>query len=261
MPGSETPSRRVILIGASNLTFAFPLVVNSLMRSLNGPFEIVAAHGHGRSFCQWSYVLHRGLPPIPDCGLWSAISDRPHVEKTWGLVTDVGNDLIYGVPVDRLFSQVSETFRRLHEYGAQLTFVRMPLERILMLNERRYRLVKQILFPGPTVPWSVISQRAIELDERVAAEAHRHGAAVLTPELAWYGVDPIHIRRSQRVTAWRKILESWSFPEVPLLTPPGRHFALRIWGTPPAERTYWSRTYLNSQPAWRSPAGATLSLY
>jgi len=254
-------TRRVVLIGASNVTLSFPLLINSLIQSSPEPLEIFAAHGHGRSFCHWSYVLHRGLPPVPGCGIWESLRERPPVQQTWGLVTDVGNDLIYGRTVEDVLQNVDAVLQRLAELQAAITFVRLPLERILMLSEFRYRVVKQMLFPGPTVPWNVISQRVIELDERVAALASSLNARVLTPRVSWYGVDPIHIRQSRRVAAWREILQSWSFPFEPVVSWPSQHASLRIWRSPPAERSYWKQIYHTLQPGWLTSQGNSLWQY
>jgi len=243
------------------VTLSFPLLINSLIQSSPGPLEIFAAHGHGRSFCQWSYVLHRGLPPVSDCEIWQSLREHPTVTQTWGLVTDVGNDLIYGRTVDEVFHNVEVVFEHLAELQAAMTFVRLPLERILMLSEFRYRVVKQMLFPGPTVPWAVISQRVIELDERVAALATSLNARVLTPRVTWYGIDPIHIRQSQRLAAWREILQSWSFPFEPVVSWPSPHTSLRLWRSPPAKRSYWKQTYDASQPSWSTSRGTSLWQY
>jgi len=251
----------VILIGASNVTLSFPLLVHSVMQSLPGPLQIFATQGHGRSFCNWSYVLHRGLPPITGCGLWEELSRQSPASQTWALITDVGNDLIYGVEVDVVLQQVQNVFEQLSRDNARLTFVRLPVERIMMLTDFQYRVVKKMLFPGPTVPWSLISQRVLELDERMEELATRWNGTILTPRLSWYGVDPIHIRSSQRASAWREVLESWPFAESPVVSWPSSHQAIRLWRTAPAERSYWRRHEHTQQPCWTSSPGRTLWQY
>lgn len=243
-------SRRVILIGASNVTLSFPLLVSSIMRSLPGPLQVFTAQGHGRSFCNWSHVLHRGLPPITGCGLWEELSRQPVAEETWGLVTDVGNDLIYGIEVDTVFRQVQSVFHLLAQHHTRLTYVRLPVERIMMLTDFHYRVAKKILFPGPTVPWPIISKRVLELDGRMQELAASFEGKILTPRLTWYGVDPIHIRNSQRVSAWREVLETWPFAESPDVAWPSSNNAVQLWRTAPAERSYWNRHYQTPQPCW-----------
>jgi hypothetical protein len=253
-------THRIILLGASNVTLGFPLLVKSLRQSFSS-LDLYAAHGHGRSYCEWSYVLHRGLPSILDCGIWTALSRAPRTQHLWGVVTDVGNDLIYGVPPERLLACVERTLIRLQELGAAITFVRLPVERALQLTEREYRFVKRLLFPGPVIPWHQMQQWMIEVDERASALAAAHGAAVIPPELAWYGVDPIHIRYSQRPAAWQRILSSWPFDERPRVSRPSMDLLLRVWSQAPAVRSYWNRLQHRSQPTWKTSDGLSLWLY
>jgi len=248
MPGAASCLRRVILIGASNVTLGFPLVFNSCLESLPAETELFAIHGHGRSFCQWSYVLNRGLPPVLECGLWQALKQRPAAAQTWGLVTDTGNDLIYGRSVDDLITNVTTAFQRLHELGAVITYVGLPVERIMMLSDLSYRIAKKMLFPGPTVPWKTMSARVLEFDERVRQVASQYATTILIPRLPWYGIDPIHIRKSQSLIAWREILEAWSFPEQPKVVAPSYNAAMNLWHIGPAERTYSRQPFYTRQP-------------
>lgn len=51
-------------------------------------------------FCQWSHMLHRGLPPVTECGLWNALADQPPAEQSyWNrhsilLATAAGQDVM-----------------------------------------------------------------------------------------------------------------------------------------------------------------------
>ena len=77
--------QRLIILGASNVTRAFGSLVNMASDVLQGPLEVVAAHGHGRSFgAPWSTVLVRKLPGILHCGLWEAVArdERPTQRET-----------------------------------------------------------------------------------------------------------------------------------------------------------------------------------
>lgn len=260
-PSGNGLTRRLVILGASNVTLGLPLIIDAVRRSLTGPVDIFAAQGHGRSFCQWSYVLYRGLPSIMDSGLWSALDAQPAAEQTWGLVTDVGNDLLYGVPPQRVLAQVHDALQRLRSQGASLTVVRPPLERILMLSSWEYRITKKLLFPGPTIPWKEMAKLIVMLDQDLAELSAQLGARVLVPPLDWYGLDPIHIRRSRKCQAWQQILSTWPFAPPPLVRWPGARFSWQTWIRRPEERTLWKKVHRQSQPAWRLQGGTTLWLY
>ena len=100
-----TPTRRVILLGASNLTRSFPTVVATVRQTWPAPVEIMAAMGHGRSYGQDSSVLGKKISGIFPCALWQDLQNRPSL-PTAALVTDIGNDMLYGVSPDQMLDWV-----------------------------------------------------------------------------------------------------------------------------------------------------------
>ena len=94
-------ARRVVLLGASNLTKGIGTVVETACRTWGQPLEVHAALGHGRSYGRTTSLLGRQLPGILECGLWPALERTPGV-PTAALVTDIGNDLLYGEPVGQI---------------------------------------------------------------------------------------------------------------------------------------------------------------
>ena len=86
-----TAPRRVVALGASNLTRGFPILVSAARASAGPDVEVFAALGLGRSYGMESRVLARTLPGILDSGLWAALAGLPPL-PTRAVVTDVGND-------------------------------------------------------------------------------------------------------------------------------------------------------------------------
>src|SRR5687768_14330413 len=122
----STRPERLVALGASNLTRGFPVVV-ATARSAFGPgVEILAAHGLGRSYGMESRVLARTLPAILDCGLWAALDARPRT-PTRALVTDVGNDILYGASADQILRWVATAVERLSQAGAEIVLTGLPM--------------------------------------------------------------------------------------------------------------------------------------
>jgi hypothetical protein len=254
-------TRRILILGASNVTLAFPLLASACLRPPEVSTELFAAHGHGRSLCARSFVLNRGLPSIRSSGIWDVLKSRPPVEESWAFVTDVGNDLIYGFEVDEILQRLHELFDHVAGLGMPLTFVRLPVERALQLTERRYRVIKQLLFPGKTIPWSTLSRRMIDLDASAAQAAQAHQAMVLTPRLDWYGIDPIHIRRSRRIAAWQEIAGTANLSSPLEVRPVPLRLALADWRLAPWRRSYGRRVYVQTQPVRHDLNGNSLWLF
>src|SRR3990172_1633729 len=95
------PTRRVVLLGASNLVRSISTVVETARQIWREPVEIMAAIGHGRSYGQESRLLGRKISGIFPSALWKDLQSRPSLATT-ALLTDVGNDLGYGGPVATL---------------------------------------------------------------------------------------------------------------------------------------------------------------
>ena len=66
----------------------------------------------------------------------------------------------------------------------------------------------------PVLAPDLASARTVaDLDERAERLAARFWPGPLTivaPRAEWYGFDPMHVRFSQRLVAWREILGRWS---------------------------------------------------
>lgn len=253
---------RIILLGASNLTLGLPRLVASLRAELPGIVEIVAAAGHGRSYIGWSYVVHRGLPGLRDCSLWESIEKRPPAKRTLAMFTDLGCDLFYGAKPQQIVDAVGECISRLRQISDKTIFVRPPLIPLSGVGTGRYVLVKNIFFPGPTIPWAIMKEYIHDVDTAVQQIAAASEICSVTPKAEWYGFDPIHIKTKFRDAAWSEIIESWELEPSPNLSCPTLVEALHIWTRKAAEQSLWRVIRRQSaQPVIRWSDGSSLSLF
>src|SRR5690606_34536083 len=146
-PASFRLMQQIVLLGASNLTYGFPLIVESLHATF-GEVDLLAAHGHGRSYGRWNRVLGRGLPGIRTCGLWEQLAAAPCERPVLGLITDVGNDLLYGSEPATILGWVEECAQRLSQAGAAVTISGVPLESVKRMSAPRYHATRMCFFPG-----------------------------------------------------------------------------------------------------------------
>lgn len=226
--------------------------------------EILAALGHGRSYGAWSRLLWvRQLPGISACGLWADLDRRPPL-PTLALITDVGNDLLYGASVHEIAGWVEACLQRLQEREADILLALLPMSTLEKVSPFRYHLVRTILFPGRrAVSWDAMLDRVRELNERLRRLGHAHGARLVEPSPSWYGIDPIHVRRSMRETAWSQILRH---PLLPREGSPADVRALRavLPGLPAlgaAEQRLCGMPLRYPQPVRRFKDGTTVALY
>jgi hypothetical protein len=202
---TEAGSRRVIALGASNLTRGFPGLVCSARAEWGSEVEMLVALGLGRSYGARSTILARSLPGILECGLWRGLESRPEA-PTRALITDVGNDILYGFGAERILAWVAECVSRLQRFTRDIVLTDLPLASL-----RRLPSAKFVAFRSLLVPRCRLSlHEALGQAERVTAGLESLAASEalrffrLRPE--WYGFDPIHIRPRFWRSAWREIL-------------------------------------------------------
>ena len=254
--------RQVILLGASNLTYGFPLIVESLTSSLPTPVTVFAAHGHGRSYGRWSRVLGRRLPGIHGCSLWEDLANQPApVDCPLALITDVGNDLLYGASPTTILSWVEGCLQRLQNLGASLTITGLPVSSVQRMSAPRYHATRMLFFPSGGPDWPTMRRMIGEVDAGLHRLAERYQAAVIAPRPEWYGLDPIHVRRSCRVRAWREILSAWPDLRSVSMQRPSPIETVRMWRLRPAERTVFGRTQRASQPVVELDGQSAIWLY
>ena len=154
----------------------------------------MAAVGHGRSYGQTSRVLGRALPGIVQCRLWDELQQRPPL-PTAALVTDIGNDIVYGQEVERIVQWLETCLDRLQQVAQRLVVTRLPLETIAKIPAWKFRLLIALLYPTARIRHAEALAKAEQLDRHIVQFAGRFGAYVVHPDSQWYGWDPIHVTR------------------------------------------------------------------
>src|SRR5690606_1921322 len=173
------------------------------------PLELLIAAGHGRSYGRWNWVLGYSVPGIVDCAIWEQLAARPDV-PTAALVTDVGNDLLYGAPPELILQWVETCLARLAPVCQRLVLAELPLVALEQLAPSHYRILRSILFPWSALGFYDALARARQLNAGLIQLSSKFSAQRVTPIALWYGRDPIHVRRAVAASAWQALLQSWS---------------------------------------------------
>ncbi len=271
----------LVIIGASNVTLSLPVIWAGLAGSASPPQRLLVAAGHGRSFALPSTVMGRMLPSILDCGLWNALdelqmsadTDRrrgpsgqrgpedggldvlrpsaassvvPDRQSLRALITDVGNDILYGASVAQIADWVSECVARLQGLGFQPRLTHLPLDSLRSLSRQRFLLFRKLLFPASALSYGDAMSAATELDAALVKLSATAGLDRTEPQPHWYGLDPIHIRRRARPEAWQQFLE----PLIEGFAPrhPGPLARKLIWTRKAAVRWRGERRFVTPQP-------------
>ena len=77
----------------------------------------------------------------------------------------------------------------------------------------RSRAFRSWFVPGCTLSLADVKAAAADLDTRIAALAAEHAATLIEQPAAWYGVDPIHVRRRRLDDLWHAVGDAWGLAE------------------------------------------------
>ena len=255
------PARRVVLLGASNVTGAIATILETALRFWEGPLDVLAALGNGRSYGLRKAWLGRELPGITSCGLWETW-ERRLPAPTAALVTDIGNDLLYEVPVPEILGWVEACVDRLQRADARVVLTALPLCNVAHVSPRTFTLIRSACFPRCRLGFAALVDRAQELDRQLRQLARARGLLLAEHRPEWYGLDPFHIRARHWPAAWREILSPWSRQTpVPAVPPASFRNRLYLRLLAPERRWLFGWEQRRPQPAGRLPDGTTVALY
>lgn len=247
---SGGPVSRVVILGASNISLGWSSLLNVLRQQFAAPLEMYTAHGMGRSYCGVrSRFLATQLPGILTSQLWQQLPRyRPDDPLPCVLITDLGNDLVYGrSPLD-VARAAEECIQRLRDWHPRCRIVvsRPPVESVKKVGGFRFLMCRLFLFPFCPLTLRQAQAATQELDELVMAMAREQEVDIVKPAPASYGLDPIHVKRRCRQDAFRTMLQPWQTER----RPGERLLAGPLPQSPrPKQRWVWGRESNSPQPA------------
>lgn len=254
-------SSQFIFLGASNLTRGFPRIIRLIESQKLRHAHVHSALGHGRSYGKRSQVVIRHLPSIIESQIWDSLKSNSEVKSTKAIVTDVGNDLIYGFSVEEIVEWIDICLTRLLEMEADVVAATLPMQRIRTVTRRQFEVVRWLFFPRLRTGWADIQSQAEQLDTALHDLYESYEVTVVEPELKWYGLDPIHVRRSMEQQAWSTIMGAWAGWTVPEnVASPSWTERWRFLTTVPADRHFLGFRQQRQQPCWQRER-SNISLY
>jgi hypothetical protein len=254
------PQRRMVCLGASNVTRGLSMLVGTTEVMWSEPLDLMIAAGHGRSYGMTSSVLGRRLPGILQCGLWDQLAERLPL-PTLGLVTDIGNDLVYAAGSVRTAEWVEECLRRLSRVCERIVITRLPTDSLARVGPKRFGIMRRMLFPGSRLTLEELRIQVDDLDRRIQQLAERYHAVPCAQPGDWFAWDPIHVRRRCMAAAWHTYASSLSFSDdVPFARGSLRRF-VSLRRQRPLSRRWFGIQQDRAQPCCVLRTGTRLSLY
>jgi hypothetical protein len=218
--------------------------------------EIVAALGHGRSYGVRSRLVIRTLPGILESGLWRQL-EFLSAAPTRALVTDVGNDILYGFSAKQTLAWVAEAVERLQKFTRDIVLTDLPLASIRCLSQVKFLTFRSVLIPSCRLSLRDVLQAAEEVNDGLAALAAVRSIQFFRLNPDWYGFDPIHMRPSRWRPAWQEILGGPSGAR----GGGGRREGLKLYFMPPERQWLLGMEQSTPQVGMKLRSGARIWLY
>ena len=254
-------ARRVVLLGASNLSIMFPTIVETVRTMFAEPLEMYVAKGFGRSYGQQSKFFGKKFPGILQSGLWDAMGCARAL-PTVAIIADVGNDLAYEAPVRTILQWVEQTLDRLAAHRARVVLNDLPLASLRTVGAVRYRVLREILFPSCRLSRDEMLRRAEQLSEALRRIAQSREIPIFSGEKQFYGLDPIHPRRAASGEIWQRMLGAIASSQEPSrLVRPSAATTLRHHQLKPQAWQHLGLQRRAAQPNRRLADGSTIALY
>lgn len=255
-------TNRIILLGASNLTLSVRLVIHLMQQRFGGPSEILAAVGHGRAYGVSSQMLGRGLPGIAECGLWQQLDGMKSLH-TLALLTDIGNDILYGVAPERILQAVESCIARLQQQSAQVVVTNLPMAPVECLSERRYTAFRNLFYPSCRLSRNETISRAKTVHAGLADMASQRHFNLYEQAPEWFGWDGIHVNYWQRKGYYQDIARQFPDPEHYFESAEDQQKFLLSWQRRPqfAYKTIFGQALYCSQPSGQLADGSSVFKY
>ncbi len=204
----------VVALGASNLSRGLSRLVTICRRCTSKPIDLFAGAGHGRSYGANSRIWSRRLPSILGSGLWRSLdrysgSDALNSTTRFAVITDIGNDLLYGFSVEQIVVWVEEIVFRLQQRGFNIVITQLPIESIQAVGSFRFRVLKSIFVPGCQHSLEAIKDQSLQLNNEICSFSKSRRVTILRQPGSWYGIDAIHVKRSCLNQLWQRVGYCW----------------------------------------------------
>jgi hypothetical protein len=164
--------------------------------------------------------------------------------------------------LDLIDAVVDGCLAELQQAQSTTIVTELPMARLERLSERQFLFFRSLFFPKSRLTFADIHARARELNDSLALLGEQRKISVIPVSSDWYGLDPIHLKRSTWKHAWPTILSAWREGDE-LCARPRTSFARWAYlrSLAQLEHTFLGRERRAAQPCGLLHDGTTISLY
>ena len=202
------PSPRIlfILMGASNLARGYSMLTRHISSCFGkNNIEFLNALGPGRGFCARGGMFNFTYPPIQDCRILEA-ANKKSCDTRAVLITDIGNDLMYGVSADTLIESLDGLIDRALQCDAEIFLTSIHVNLKKDVSQTTFFILKFFFYPGSSITYKKTDLFIIKVNSYLKEKAGQNQRVHLISGMeSFAGADKIHYSLLKTHLAWEKI--------------------------------------------------------
>jgi hypothetical protein len=205
-----TPSSHTLflLMGASNLARGYSMFTRHISNCFGkNKTEFLNALGPGRGFCARGGMFNFTYPPIQDCRILE-VAEKKSCDTRVVLITDIGNDLMYGVSADTLIESLDGLIDRALQWDAEIFLTSIHVNLKKDVSQTMFLILKSFFYPGSNITYEETDLFIVKVNGYLEEKSRQNDKVHLISGMGSFaGADKIHYSLLQTHSAWEKIAD------------------------------------------------------
>ncbi len=206
MQGSQHDRFLFVLLGASNLARGYSALTRQISKNISAS-EFINALGPGRGYCARGGLFNFTYSPIGECRVME--SAKVYAESGFRmtvLLTDVGNDIMYGSPESLLIECLDTLIEKSLGLNAEVFVTSIHVDVSKDMSKTSFKLLKSIFYPNSPVSFDQADSAVKKLNHYLAEKSKQNERVHLVSGLgAFCGMDKIHFGLFKGHLAWSRV--------------------------------------------------------
>jgi hypothetical protein len=206
MQGSEDERFLFVLLGASNLARGYSAFTHHISKNISA-VEFLNALGPGRGYCVRGGLFNFTYSSISAC----RVMESTKVFSECGfriavLLTDIGNDIMYGVPESSLIEHLDTLIEKSLQMNAEVFLTAIHVNVSEDMGKTLFKLLKSIFYPKSPVTYKKVDLAVKKLNHYLANKSQQNARVHLVNGLGMFcGIDKIHYSLVKSHLAWSRV--------------------------------------------------------
>lgn len=195
-----------ILLGASNLSRGCFALSRLLKANLHPrKVEVLIASGPGRAYCASGGLLNVTYPPIHSSEIFEVARNKSECGyQVVALVTDIGNDIMYGVSAEQVIETIQQIFDKLQSMNAKIFYTTLPIAFEKGVHPAWFYILRSLLLPFSRVTYDQATAGIIGVNKFLRESAGKCGHLISDMD-RYLGFDKIHYGWLRANNAWSQV--------------------------------------------------------